>query len=165
MMFKTKKDNDKKPWLTLCILSLLFYGAMLLLTLFAKDIHNARLPQVTAERPGKQPFSYTATFEGYTLERTVSYTALPKDMVDAGKVFTLKTLVQDNFTYYYAEQVSVVVDASKENADYYAISEGLSSRDIVIMSGYETLNDGDEVYLIQEEKKEKEGLSTDNLFQ
>lgn len=165
MMHKHKKDHDQKPWLTLCILSLLFYGVMLMLTLFAKDIHNARLPQVTAERPGKQPFSYTAIFEGYTSERTGSYTALPKTMVDSGKVFTLKSVMKEDFIYYYAEQVSVVVDTSKENADYYAISEGLSSRDIVIMSGYETLRDGDEVCLIQENKKEKEELSTDNLFQ
>lgn len=165
MRFKPKKDNDKKPWFTLCLLSLLFYGAMLLLTLFAKDIHNARLPQVTAERPGKQEFTYTVTIENYTVERTGSHTALPKDMVDSGKVFTLKSVMKDDFTYYYAEQVSVVVDTSKENTDYYAISEGLSSRDIVIMTGYENIKDGDEVYLVQEKKKEKEELSTDNLFQ
>lgn len=165
MMFKPIKSHDKKPWLTLCILSLLFYGTMLLLTLFAKDIHNTRLPQITAERPGKQKFTYSFTFEDYTTTRTGSYTALPKAMVDSGQVFTLKSVVEDDFTYYYAEQVSVIIDETKSNPDYYAISEGLDSRDIVIMTGYETLSDGNEVCLIQEKKKEKEELSTDNLFQ
>lgn len=165
MMSKSKKGHDKKPWFTLCLLSLLFYGAMLLLTLLAKDIHNARLPQVTAERPGKQKFTYTFTSEDYTDTRTGSHTALPKDMVDSGKVFSLKSVVKDDFTYYYAELVSVLVDTSKENPDYYAISDGLDNRDMVIMTGYDTLSDGEEVFLIQKKTKKKEELSTDNLFQ
>lgn len=165
MMSKSKKDSDKKSWLVLCLLSLLFYGAMLLLSLFAKDIHNARLPQVTAERPGKQEFTYTITIEDFSNTRIGSFTALPKAMVDENKVFIIRTVSEEDFTYYYATQVFVTVDISKENTDYYAISQGLDSRDIVIMSGYETLNDGDEVCLIQKKVKEKEKHSTDNLFQ
>ncbi len=49
--------------------------------LFAKDIHNAWLPQVTAERSKKQEFTYTFTIEDYTLTHTGSFSALPKDMV------------------------------------------------------------------------------------
>lgn len=160
-----KKETTKKPVLVLALLSLLFYGGMLLLSVFADDIHYARLPQVTAGVPKKQHFSYTSTYDGHTINHTGSYIALPKDMVDSGKVFVIKTVVEENFTYYYAEKVSVTVDTGKENTDYYALSGGLDSRDIVIMSGYETLSDGDEVYLIQKKKQEKEELSTDNLFQ
>lgn len=165
MMSKLKKDHDKKPWLPLCLLSLLFYGAMLLLTLFAKDIHHARLPQVTAERPGKQEFAYSITIDNYTLERTSFHTALPKNMVDADKVFIIKTVMEDDFTYYYAQQVFVTIDSTKENTDYYVLSGGLDSRDMVILTGYDTLSDGEEVYLIQKKTTKKEELNTDNLFQ
>ena len=85
------KDGGKKPWFALLALSLLFYGAMLFLTIFAKNIHNARLPQVTAERLGKQHFSYTFTSEGYTAKRTGSLPALPKELVDTNQVFILET--------------------------------------------------------------------------
>ncbi len=156
------KDGGKKPWFALLALSLLFYGAMLFLTIFAKNIHNARLPQVTAERLGKQHFSYTFTSEGYTTKRTSSLPSLPKELVDTNRIFVLETKETDDFTYYYARKASVSIDKSKENADYYAIADGLDSRAMIIVSGYEKLNDGDEIFLV---KKEKEELSTENLFQ
>lgn len=165
MISNQKKDHEKKPWLMLCLLSLLFYSAMLLLTIFAKDIHIARLPKVTAEPPGKQKFSYMTTGESGTIKRTMSVTALPKDMVDSGKVFVLETVTENDFIFYYAKQISVTVDETKENADYYAISSGLSMwGDTIITTGYETLKHGDEVYPIRDNLK-NETLSTDDLFQ
>ena len=161
-----KKDHDKKPWLVLCLLSLLFYGAMLLLSLTARDIHNARLPQVTASRPFKQKFTYTVTWEDSVIERTGSFTALPKDMVDTGKVFTLRSETENDFTYHYAQQISIVVDEGKTNDDYYAITSGINSWDTLIVTGYEALEDGDEVFLIQENKEnQKNNPSTEDLFQ
>ena len=162
--FRTN-NGDKKPWFALLALSLLFYGTMLLLTLFAKNIHYARLPQVTAERLGKQRFSYAITIEGYTTERTSSLPALPKELVDTNQVFILETKETDDFTYYYARKASVTIDKSKENADYYAIADGLDSRSMVILTGYEKLNDGEEVFLVKEKKEKQKELSTENLFQ
>lgn len=166
MTSKHKKAYDKKPWLMLLLLSLLFYGAMLLLTVTARDVHVARLPEVTAERPAKQRFTYEITGEYGTMERTSSFTALPKEMVDSGKVFQLQSVTEQDFTYYYARQLTVAIDKSKENADFYALSDDLSFfGTTIIMTGYENLKDGDEVHLIKEEKKSSEELSTKDLFQ
>ena len=164
MMYRKKKDHDKKPWLILCLISVLFYGAMFLLTLSAKDIHNARLPQVTTARPIKQKFSYTLAVEGTTIERSGNFTALPKDMVDAGKVFTLRSITENDFTYHYVQQISVVVDGSKQNEEYYAISSGINNGDTLIMTGWENLNDGDEVFIVTEKKKDETSPS-ENLFE
>ena len=82
--------------------------------------------------------------------------------MDTNRIFVLETKETDDFTYYYARKASVSIDKSKENADYYAIADGLDSRAMIIVSGYEKLNDGDEIFLV---KKEKEELSTENLFQ
>ena len=159
------KDNTKNPLFFLLLLSLLFYGSMLFLSAFADDIHYARLPLVTAETLKKQSFSYTVTLDnGSSFSQTRLVTALPKDMVDSGQVFIIRTDVQDDFVYYYAQKVSVVIDTEKRNDDYYAITGGISSRDLVILTGYETLSDGDEVALLKK-KKEVSKVQTDNLFQ
>lgn len=163
MIPEKKKDSEKKRLLPLVVLSLLFYGVMLLLTLTAKDIHNARLPQVTAGRPEKQFFSYTDTMEGNAIERTISCTALPKDMVDSGKIFILQTITKGDFTYYYAQQCFVTIDTEKQHTDYYAISNGIDSWDTIILTGYENLQNDDEVFLIKENSKKE--LQKENLFQ
>ena len=165
MISKRKKGHDKKPWLILVLLSLFFYGAMLLLTVTSKDIHAARLPKVTASRPEKQSFTYFVTIENGTIEQTSSFTALPKDMVDSGKVFRLQSVTENDFTYYYARQLTVTIDKTKENDDYYAISDGLMFGETIIMTGYKTLKDGDEVNLIKEKPVKSEELHTEDLFQ
>lgn len=160
-----KKDTTNKPLFFLLLLSLLFYGGMLFLSAFADDIHYARLPRVTAETPKKQSFSYTITLNnGASSSQTNLFPALPKDMVDSGQVFIVRTSVQDDFTSYYAQKVSIVIDTEKKNDDYYAITDGIFSRDLVILTGYEALSDGDEVALLKE-KKEASKVQTDTLFQ
>lgn len=135
----------------LCMISLLFYAGMFLLTVTAKDIHSARLPRVTAGKPAKQTFTYTVTdADGRVIERTHSCSALPKEMVDSGKVFTLQRNEENDFVYYYAQPLSFTVDTSLENEDYYAISSDTFLRTTVILTGYETLSAGDEVFLIKE---------------
>ena len=165
MTSKRKKGHDKKPWLILVLLSILFYGGMLLLTVTAKDIHAARLPKVTASRPEKQSFTYFVTIENGTIEQKSSFTALPKNMVDSGKVFRLQSVTENDFTYYYARQLTVTIDKTKENDDYYAISDGLMFGETIIMTGYKTLKDGDEVNLIKEKPVKSEELHTEDLFQ
>jgi len=166
MMSKKKKDHDSKPWLMLLFLSVLFYGCMLLLSVFADDIHNARLPQVTTGQPGKQDFVYTLTLEdGTTVERTRSCTALPKNLVDSDRVFTIQSVTENGFTYYYASKLSYTIDTNMQHEDYYAIAQGTFFRNSIILTGYEALNDGDEVFLVKETQNASEALSTENLFQ
>lgn len=166
MTSKPQKGHNKKPWLMLVLLSLLFYGAMLLLTVFADDIHNARLPQVTTGLPGKQNFTQLLTLEdGTTIERTRSCTALPKELVDSDQVFTVRSVTENGFTYYYAQKLSYTIDTSMNHDDYYAIAASSISRDSIILTGYENLKEGDEVFLVKEEQKTSEELTTENLFQ
>ncbi len=166
MTSKQKKDHGKKPWLILVLLSLFFYGAMLLLTGFADDIHNARLPQVTTGQLGKQNFTQTLTLkDGTTIERTRSCTALPKELVDSGRVFTVRSVTENGFTYYYARKLSCTIDTNLQHDDYYAIAGSPVFRDSIILTGYEDLKDGDEVFLVKEEQKTSEELTNENLFQ
>ena len=166
MTSKRKKDHDQKPWLMLVLLSLLFYGGMLLLTGFADDIHYARLPQVTTGQPDKQNFTQTLTLkDGTTMERTRSCTALPKELVDSGRVFTVRSVTENGFTYYYVRKLSCTIDTNLQHDDYYAIAGSSVFRDSIILTSYEDLKDGDEVFLVKEEQKTSEELTNENLFQ
>lgn len=154
MMYKKEHDKaaTKKRLLPLFVLSLLFYGTMLLLTLTAKDIHLARLPQVTASRLDTVTFSYLFTPEGGE-PRTVTkqMPGIPKNLYDSGQLFTIVTEVTDDMVYYYAKKISLEIDFSKANEDYYAVSDSFF-RDMVILTGYEELKHGDEVNLLKNNK-------------
>ena len=165
MRFKRKKNPGQKPWLLLGILSLLFYGTMLFLTILADDIHTARLPKVTATQPGRQSFTYTLTAEdGTVVTKTCSHDALPKALVDSGKVFTVKTVTENGRIFYYAEPLNFTVDTNLANPEYYAISTNSVLGSTVILSGYEELSAGDEVFLVKENQK-ADKLNTEDLFQ
>lgn len=154
MMFKNqkKKTHRTRRLLPLIVLSLLFYGAMLLLTLTAKDIHLARLPKVTASRLHNVTFSYLFTPENgepYTV--TGQMPGIPKELYDSGQIFVIVSEVTDYITCYYAKKISLKIDPSKENETYYAVSDSFF-RDMVILTGYEELEHGDEVNLLKDNK-------------
>ena len=152
-MAQTKK-KEKRSLPALLSLSFLFYGSMLLLSVFADDIHYARLPQVTASHPTKQQFYHSyVNDEGHFVYQNVNLPALPKDMVDSGQIFLLEAVSENNFTYYYVTKLSVLTDASYENTDYYAIINELNRSDLIVTEGYENLKDNDEVALIKKEKR------------
>ena len=136
----------KNKWIPLWTLSLLFYGTMLFLTLTAKDIHNSRLPQVTTGHLGKQEFSYSVTYDNeYTKDFSGQFTAIPKELVDTGQIFIVESATKNGTTYYYAKKISLTIDTDKRNESYYAVSDSMYSYSSYILTGYETLKDGDEI--------------------
>lgn len=144
--------KEKKQLLPLFLLSFAFYGSILFLTLNALDIRNARLPQVTASRLTKQEFDYIATLpSGQTIQTTSKFLAIPKELVDYGKVFAIEAVPTEDMTYYYAKEVFIAIDNKKENELYYALTDS-SFREMIVFTGYETLEDGCEVHLVKEEE-------------
>ena len=135
--------------LPLIILSLFFYGSMLFLTINALDIHYARLPKVTAKQLSKQEFMLPST-DDPTKERRSSILGIPKELFDFGRIFIVETVSEYDITYYYAKEVFVTIDIKRQNEDYYAITKGLTGKDKVILTGYEMLKDGMEIYPLQE---------------
>lgn len=145
--------KEKKQLLPLFLLSLAFYGSILFLTLNALDIRNARLPQVTASRLTKQEFDYTATLpSGQTIETNGKFLAIPKELIDYGKIFAIESVPTEDMTYYYAKEIFIQIDEKKENEMYYALADS-NFREMVVFTGYETLEDGCEVHLVKEDKK------------
>lgn len=166
MMSKQKKYPGKKPWLLLCFLSVLFYGFLLFLTLIAKDVHVARLPKVTTGQPETRGFTCTFLLPDGTMQTLTRFClALPKEMVDADKVFYLKSETEHGFTYYYAEPLSFTIDDTLEHPDYYAVSFPLYYYGSVILTGYEELSAEDEVFLVKEKQAAPDEANVPDLFQ
>ena len=142
-----------KKRIPLYLLSLLFYGSILFLTLYAWDIRCARLPQVTAGRLKKQEFTYTGTLQnGQTFETTYKFFGIPKELIAHGRIFEIETIQKENLTYYYAKEIYIPIDMTKENETSYALIQTNFNKTI-ILTGYETLEDGMEVHIIKEDEK------------
>ena len=141
-----------KKRLSLYFLSVLFYGSILFLTFYAWDIRCARLPQVTTGQLEKQEFSYTGILQnGQTFETNYKFFGIPKELVAYGHIFEIETIQKDGLTYYYAKEVFIPIDRTKENETYYALIE-TAFRKTIILTGYETLEDGMEVHIVKEDK-------------
>lgn len=146
----TKEAGEKSHRLLFIfiILSVLFYGAMLVLTFTAQHIHTARLPQVTARRLSTQSFSYSyVNPSGYTMQSTTQRYALPKELVDSGKIFTVITSEKNGASYSYVWKINVTVLDGYTNKDYYAVDNTFF--DAIVLTGYEALEDGMEVNVVK----------------
>lgn len=140
-----------KKKVSLLLLFLLFYGGMLVLTLIAEDVHNARLPQVTAGRFTKEVFTYTVESEDGPVEKERSYLGIPKEMLDAGKVFEVCSKEEHGMIIYYVKKLAV--STCIENDAFYGSDDTLLGSCRVVLEGYETLEDGDEIYITNAGKK------------
>ena len=143
------KSKKRVP---LYVLSLLFYGSMLFFTVYAWDIRCSRLPQVTVGRLEKQAFSYSQTLEnGQTFEATYHFFGIPKELATHGHIFEIETVQKDGLTYYYAKEIYLPIDRTIENETSYALNQTNFTKTI-ILTGYETLEDGMEVHIVKDEE-------------
>ena len=141
------KSKKRVP---LYFLSLLFYGCMLFFTFHAWNIRCARLPQVTVGQLQKQEFAYSGTLEnGQTFETTYHFLAIPKEVATHGHIFEIETVQKEGLTYYYAKEIYLPIDRTKENETSYALNQTNFTKTI-ILTGYETLEDGMEVHVLKE---------------
>lgn len=121
-----------------------FFIAMLLLSFTAKRMHQSSLPKVQAATLEYQYFVDEETQEGAQF-LGFAY-GLPKKLYDDGIVFIISNEVVNGEVRTIARRV-VDLKLGRENEDYYEVIEGISYGVQVIMSGDETIQDGDEVLI------------------
>ena len=88
------------------------------------------------------------------VERTRSLLAIPKKLYESGQIFKLEMKEEYDFTYYYVKKVWPELEEDRYNEDYYAVKEGIMRSAQVILTGYEELYDGMEVFPPDLHKKE-----------
>ncbi len=125
------------------IVTVLFFAAMLFLTISARAIHNASLPQVTAEKlPSVQfPFEYTDE-SGNEMTGTKSAFAIRSELL-ASDVFILYQREKNGDMRYYVRLAEIETGA--EHNGFTEVLSGIGYGDKIVVSADTKLCDGVEV--------------------
>lgn len=129
----------------LIIITVFFFSAMLLLSIFAEQIHNAGLPKVTVSRPETYTFEESGTDQnGETYTFYTEKTALSKGRLENG-VYVLYSAEKNGTKRSFVRLVQVVTGAEKDG--YYEIVSGINYGEKIVTYSTEMLYDGAEVVI------------------
>lgn len=126
----------------LLIISGLFYGALLLLTVFAKKMYTASLPCVKI---------------GYLEQRAVTvgeerqYLPMLPEKLYGKTLFFVSTEEKNGELRYVARALEATVAEQQING-YYAVLDGINSFTALIVEGFEELEEGREVFVENEKE-------------
>lgn len=126
----------------LLIISGLFYGALLLLTVFAKKLYTASLPRVKI---------------GYLEQRAVTvgeerqYLPMLPEKLYGKTLFFVSTEEKNGELRYVARALEATVAEQQING-YYAVLDGINSFTALIVEGFEELEEGREVFVENEKE-------------
>lgn len=130
----------------LFIITIIFFAAMLFLTLFAGKIHESSLPQVTAARPEWQLFPYEFTDEnGEARTGSTEKIAVPKSMLGNG-VFIIYSAEKNGTKRSFVRLAAIQTGA--ENGDYVEVVSGIGFSDRIAAKSSSALYDGCEVNIV-----------------
>lgn len=129
----------------LLILTVIFFSAMLILTVFAEDIHNSSLPRVTVSRPEQRYFPYEYTDEnGNAQTGSVQKTSIPKALSEQG-VYVIYSAEKNGTVRSFVRLVTVVTGEEKDG--YVEVISGIVFSDRIVTECSGNLFDGCEVFV------------------
>lgn len=127
----------------LIVITALFFSAMLFLSLFAEQMHNAALPNVTVFRPETRTFEETFTDEnGETYTFYTEKTAISKEQIEQG-VYVMCSAEKNGTKRSFVRLAHVVT--GEENDGYLEIISGINYGEKIVTSSTAELYDGAEV--------------------
>ena len=131
----------------LLIFTILFFAGMLFLTFFAKQIHIAALPKVTAARPEQKLFPYEYIGENGDVQTgSVQKIAVPSSLLES-----------DVFVVYSAEKNGTIrsfvrlapIQTGAERDGYVEVVSGITFADRIVYQHNGELFDGCEVNVVK----------------
>ncbi len=130
----------------LTAITVIFFATMLFLTISARAIHNASLPQVTAERLSSVQFPFEYTDEsGNEMTGTKSALAIRSQLL-ASDVFILYQREKNGDMRYYVRLAEIETGA--EHNGFTEVLSGIVYGDKIVVSSDTELCDSNEVYVI-----------------
>lgn len=127
----------------LLIFTILFFTAMLFLTLFAEKIHESSLPNVTAARPEQKLFPYEYTDEnGEPQTGSIQKIAVSKSMLEDG-VYVVYSAEKNGTKRDFVRLVPV--QTGDERDGYVEVVSGIMFSDRIVTDSSGELYDGAEV--------------------
>lgn len=134
----------------LFVITILFFAAMLFLTLFAEKIHTASLPKVTAARPERRSFPYEfidANGERHT--GSIEKNAVPRSMLESG-VFVIYSAEKNGTKRDFVRLVDKL-QTGEEADGYIEVVSGITIVDKIAFSADGKLFNGCEVTIVDKE--------------
>ena len=128
-------------------LVIIFFSFMLILSTFARDIHNYLIPNVSVKRLSQEEFPVTFTIEGG--QEIISYKkklAIPKEIYDKGEIYAITEKYINGEKRNAARRI--FLEVGDEYEGFYEVVSGISTSDFVITDSNKPLAEGDEVYLL-----------------
>ena len=130
----------------LTAITVLFFAAMLFLTISARAIHNVSLPQVTAEKLPSVPFPFEYTDEsGNEMTGTKSALAIRTELLDSD-IFIMYQREKNGDMRYYVQLVEI--ETGTEYNGFTEVLSGIGYGDKVVISTNSELYDACEVFLL-----------------
>lgn len=127
----------------LLFFTILFFAAMLFLTLFAEKIHENSLPKVTAARPEQKLFPYEYTNENGVPQTGLNQKiAVPKTMLENG-VFIVYSAEKNGTKRSFVRLAPVQTGEARDG--YVEIVSGIQFSDRIVVESSVALYDGAEV--------------------
>lgn len=125
------------------VFTIIFFSLMLILTLFAEQMHRLSLPKVTVSPPEHKSFSYEYTDEnGNVQTSSVQKIALPKSLCGQD-VYVIYTAEKNGTKRSFVKLVNV--ETGDEREGYVEVISGINSADRIVMESSLDLFDGCEV--------------------
>lgn len=128
MSFRRKSRLGKY---CLTILTVIFFGGMLFLTVKARTIHNRMIPNVKMRR----------------LERWKTGVILPKELYDSGNIYIVVEEEKNGETRNFVEEAAVTV--GEQISSGYVVLDGIGEWDFVVTESDKELRDGMEVFIAE----------------
>ena len=127
----------------LLFFTILFFVAMLFLTLFAEKIHENSLPKVTAARPEQKLFPYEYTDEnGEPQTGSIQKIAISKSMLEDG-VYVIYSAEKNGTKRSFVRLAPVQTGEARD--EYVEIVSGIQFSDRIMVESSVALYDGAEV--------------------
>lgn len=129
------------------IITVLFFAAMLFLTCFAQQIHNASLPHVTFIRPEQKLFPYEyADANGEIASSWSSRTVIPESLLDQ-EIYVIYSAEKNGTVRNYASLAPVVAGDVADG--FVEIVSGINFSDKIVADSTGELFDGCEVIVLE----------------
>ena len=132
------------------ILTASFFVIMLILTFSARAIHNSMIPNVKIRRLTREKFEHETILEdGVTvITQSMFEYAISKDLYDSGNIYIITTGEKNGDERTFAKAFEIEI--GHENEDYYEVKNRLLDNKLrFIIYSSESINDGDEVFVIE----------------
>ena len=130
------------------VITLFFFILVLILTIWARGIHNSQIPNVTVKRLTQEDFVINSILQnGEEVTTIQKRLAIPKNIINRGEIYIVTRIYINGEERDAARLVFPQIGA--ENKEFYEVTSGIDRSNLVIFNSNKKLKNGDEVFIVR----------------